>query len=161
MRKIALLVLLLLIVSGCSAKVANRDEDKAIDVGNKFLKALMNDNYDMAYADFVSDRLKTNVKADDFASTFKANAERRGRITKAVFDSYQPIPDHKAYQLYYNVNHATAGDVMYHLVLEDDGTSGYRVIFVDIGNQMQYPPNTQASGVERIKKDRHIEVTPD
>lgn len=48
---------------------------------------------------------------------------------------------------------------MYHFVLEGDGKIGYKIIIVDIGDQMQYPPNMKFVGVKRMKKDRYIEVT--
>ncbi|MEJ2183368.1 MAG: hypothetical protein P8Y66_07575 [Nitrospirota bacterium] len=158
MKKVGLIVFFALVTYACSVSSIYHDEDKAIIVANSFLKALINEDYDKAYSTFLSDRLKENVKLERFKSDLKDSQKIRGHLKKAVFDSYQPVPGQRAIQLYYNVTHDKIGAVPYHLVLEGDGKAGYTIIVLDIGNQMQYPPNIKFIGVKKIKKDRDIEV---
>lgn len=159
MKSVLLTILFLLLTNGCSVSSIYHDEDKAIDISNLFLKALINEDYNAAYNTFLSNRLKNELQFERFESDLKKNQKIRGRLEKAVFDSFQPVPGQRAIQLYYNVTHEKAGDVMYHFVLEGDGKIGYKIIIVDIGDQMQYPPNMKFVGVKRMKKDRYIEVT--
>jgi len=161
MKKMVFIVLFLLSVNGCSINAIYHDEDEAIEISSSFLRDLIHEDYRSAYDTFLSSRLKNNVQFGLFESDLKQNQYIRGRLKKAVFDSFQLVPGQKAIQLYYNVTHEKAGDVMYHFVLEGDGKAGYKIIVLDIGNQMRYPPNMRLVGVKRMKKDRYIEVKAD
>ncbi len=99
------------------------------------------------------------AQVDKFESDSKSSRQIRGELSKAVFDSFQPVPGQRAIQLYYNVFHKKTGAILYRFVLKGDSKVGYKIIVVDIGNQVQYPPNMKYVGVKRIKKDRYIEVT--
>jgi hypothetical protein len=159
MQKVTFIVFFLLFANACSVSSIYHDEDKAIEISNSFLRALIHEDYSSAYNTFLSNRLKNNLQFERFESDLKKNQRIRGGLKKAVFDSFQPVPGQRTIQLYYIVTHEKAGDVVYHFVLEGDGKVGYKIIVVDIGNQMQYPPNRKLVGVRKMKKDRYIEVT--
>ena len=161
MKMLALTFFLFLLVNGCSVKAVYHDEDKAIDTANQFLRYLVRENYTAAYNNYISDSIKKNLSFDHFESALKKSVEIRGQLIKAVFDSFQPVPGQRTIQLYYNVFHKGAGIILYHFVLEGDDKVGYEIILVDIGNQIQYPPNMKYLGVKKMKKDRYIEVTGD
>ena len=153
-------MVLIFLIAGCSVNAIYHDEDKAIEDSNLFLKALIKEDFAAAYLQ-ISDRLKQSVPLERFKSDLKLSLEQRGTIEKAVFDSFQAVPGQMAIQLYYNVFHRDAKNILYHFVLEGDGKTGYKIVVFDIGNQMPYPPNMKYIGVNRIKKDKLIEVVGD
>lgn len=158
MRKVALAIILILFVSGCSTTVVNHDVDKAINTTNMFLKNLIKEDYSAAYREQISDRMKSNMSFKDFETTLKQIKQSRGKIKKAVFESYMDVPGQRETQLFYTVYDGETGTVPYHFVLEGDSSAGYKINLVDIGDKVKYPPNMVYVGLKRIKIDKHIEV---
>lgn len=157
---IALALILILFLGGCSPTVSviHHDEDKAIETANKLLSYLIKEDYKAAYNDCIGDRLKEALPYKRFNSDVKKGQQIRGPIKKAIFDSYMPVPRQRAIQLFYSVEHEQAGTIIYHFVMEGDKPTGYRVVLVDVGNQMEYPPNSAFDGLKKIKKDKLIVV---
>lgn len=161
MKKLVVLIGLILILSGCSVNMIEHDPDKAIDTANKFLFDLLREDYSSAYKQHVRDALKKELSFQQFESDLKLSKKERGPIEKADFDGYKPVPGERAIQLYYKVQHKEAGSIVYHLVLEGDGKSGYKIIVGDIGNQMPYPPNSDLGGIEKLNDGIQVEITRD
>ena len=160
MKRAVLILILAVVLSGCSVKTIYHDEDIAIDVANKFLLNIIKGNYSDAYNKQIGDRLKDIVSLEQFEEGLRQSAQVRGAISKALFDSFEPVPGQRAIQLFYNVYHENEV-IMYHFVLEGDGKAGYRIILLDIGNQMRYPPNTNYAGIKPMGEDISVEITAD
>ncbi len=161
MRKIMLLILAGLILSGCGVKIYPQAEDHAIGVTNLFLKSLVRGDYAAAYERFMSPTIKqqSGMSLAMFQKGFKAMIEERGPITRAIFDSYQAVPDKNEIQLYYKVTHELTGEVLYHVVLEGHSDKEYKISIMDIGNRITYPPGLLAHKVPARKtKSGVVEV---
>jgi len=152
--------IIFLFISGC-VRFVSHDPEKAIDSCNHFLKSIIKEEYSSAYS-YTADCFKKEFSFGQFELDLENSKKVRGAIRKAVFDSYQIVLHQRAIQLYYFVDHKEAGDVLYHFVLEGDRESGYRIFFVDIGNQVKYPSGVVYINEPRKQKlDKRIEVNGD
>jgi len=151
---------LFFLIHSC-VRIIYHDPEKAVDACNIFLKAVIKEDYETAYG-YISNSLKKDLTFEKFEINLKNSRKYRGVFSKAVFDSYLPVPAKRAIQLYYYVDHKDAGDVLYHFVLEGDKEIGYKIGFVDIGNQVKSPSKMKyINSPERVKLDREIIVTGD
>ncbi len=97
--------------------------------------------------------------AEAFQREFQAILSEAGKITRAVFDSYQPVPGRNELQLYYRVTHASAGEVLCHFVLSGHAGTVYKILVVDRGNNLPYPEDHELlPDTPRLKKTGVVEV---
>jgi hypothetical protein len=160
MKKIVLLVLVGLILSGC-ARIHPQDEDNAVGVTNLFIKSVVRGDFKTAYERLMSPTITelSGMSQSMFQIGFEAMIEDRGKITRAIFDSYQAVPKKNEIQLYYNVTHEKSGEVIYHVVLEGHRDIGYKISIMDIGNLIPYPPGLPKHKTpERKTKHGIVEV---
>lgn len=163
MRRLVLIFVCCVWAVGCTNGAKNvQDENKAIEIGNGFLKAIMADDFKKAYDDYMSPGVKFGPKAtlEHFSADWSAIKEKFGAISEARFDAWQLVPGKRALQLYYLISHAQVDEpIVYHLVLEGNLEMGYTIFLVDIGNEQIYPPNVSEIP-EKHKLDRDIVLSP-
>jgi len=151
-----------LIMVGCSKKEYVQDENLAIDISGKFIKAIMTNQYQEAYDAYLSPGIKFGPKAtlDYFKADWDAIIDKYGQLNKATFDGWQTVSGKRALQVYYLVKHENVEEpVNYHFVLEGYKKTGYTIFLIDIGNEQKYPPHL-ATAPEIQKKEEIIEILP-
>lgn len=152
----------LLLMLSCTQSGYVQDEQMAIEVANKFIKAIMQQSYQEAYDQYLSAGIKFGPKStiDYFKADWEAIRNKFGVIQKATFSAWQPVPGKRAIQLYYDVSHKNVKEkVVYHIVLEGYQKRGYTIFLVDIGNEQRYPANaTNLPPKQTIEKK--IEILP-
>jgi hypothetical protein len=140
-------------------KITPHSTDKAIDSCNKFIRALIVEDYDVAY-DCISDRLKEDVSKEQFVRDLKYSREKLGNFDKVIFDSYAFVPGQRAIELFYIFQQEISGDVEWHFVLEGDSKTRYELFFLDIGNRHRYPEDIKyIKAPPRLKLNREVVVT--
>jgi hypothetical protein len=128
---------------------------------NKVLFELFNKNYKEVFLQFHQDLLKEFTFEEFRDGIEKVYFDQFGGIKKFVFDSYLPVPGQKAIQLYYIAHFNSGEKVVFHFVLFGDAKSGYKIRIFDIGNQIEYPPNTKYYGIKQIGSGSEIIINPD
>lgn len=161
MKKVITVLMMLLVLGACAAKLPPQNEDQAIAVANLFLKDLAQGNFEHAYNTYLSaeTRQAPGATPESFQQEFEALIRRDGKIQRAKFDSHQAVPGRNEIQLYYQVTHAQAGEVLYHFVLSGHSGIGYSILLLDRGNNLPYPEDHELRPpIPRQKKTGVIDV---